>query len=120
VRKIGLKIHFSKLSLISTVIRADATLHNNKPLQCSTVLGIKRWKMLVFLFYFSHNALKMLHFCVLSTNVKFIEAVFKNSSKKSKAKYIEKQKAEKYRSVSRFQEKEKRGEMITINDNIKW
>ncbi len=25
-----------------------------------------------------------------------------------------------YRSVSRFQEKEKRGKMITINDNIKW
>ncbi len=25
-----------------------------------------------------------------------------------------------YRSVSRFQEKEKKGEMITKNDNIKW
>ncbi len=29
-------------------------------------------------------------------NFKFIEAVFKNSSKKLKTKYIEKQKAEKY------------------------
>jgi hypothetical protein len=52
--------------------------------------------MLVFLFYFSHTALKMLRFCVLSTNLKLIEAVFKNSSKVLKAKYIEKQKAEKY------------------------
>jgi hypothetical protein len=25
-----------------------------------------------------------------------------------------------FASVSRFQEKEKRGEMITINENIKW